>query len=509
MEQKYYMDEVAEFQVAVNDYIAGKIDKPTVKHATAKFGIYRQNDDSFMVRVRITGGNLLMSQLKVLAEIAKAYKCNFFHLSTRQTIQIQGIPVTSVNAVVDQMIKSGLIFRGGGGNTYRNIACSPETTFASDAVFDVLPYVKQVQDYVFQCDKAYKLPRKLKISISCSDEDSAMATMQDLGFIATLRDGKRGFKVYIGGGMGRDSKIALQVIEFLPVDQLLKVVKAMVDLFHEHGNREKRHLARLRHLRTALGDEAFVTLFEEYLAKVDVNLEVISEKFESSAFNLIASNIDISSDDYKLWVTRAVMKNGVHSDESAVDLFLPFGNLSPEQFIEFAKFFEASGISNIVLTTAQNFILPRVKNESLPALYHFIKSFSVDLSGASFKGLMQACIGSQVCTLGLVDTPKIAEEAAAALDEFYAGRRNEQAQLCKTIIHGIRFSGCQNSCGAHVVAGLGFQGMVRTDANGVKKAKFAVFHGGSVSASGTTLAKREGGFIDADQASKEIINFVK
>ena len=117
IEKKYYSDEVAEFKAAVNDYIAGKIDKPTVKHATAKFGIYRQNDDSFMVRVRITGGNLLVDQLKILAEIAKVHPCNYFHLSTRQTVQIQGIPVTSLNAVVDQMVESNLFFRGGGGNT--------------------------------------------------------------------------------------------------------------------------------------------------------------------------------------------------------------------------------------------------------------------------------------------------------------------------------------------------------------------------------------------------------
>ncbi len=462
-----------------------------------------------MIRVRITGGNLLIDQLKVLSEIAQNHECNFFHLSTRQTVQIQGIPVTSLNDVVDQMVQSGLFFRGGGGNTYRNIACSPETTFDQNAVFDVLPYVTQVQDYVFKYDNAYTLPRKFKISISCSDEDSSMATMQDLGFIAKIEDGKRGFKVYIGGGMGRDSKIAVQVIDFLPEGQILTVVKAVIDLFHAEGNREKRHLARLRHLRTALGDEAFIALFEAYVAKTEPVENTPIGKAVSSAFSLTESSADVESKDYKLWLTRAVKNNGIFDNESTVDLFLPFGNLSPKELIEFATFFESAGVSDLVLTASQNIILPRVKNESLPALYSFIKNFSVDLSGASFKGLLQACIGSQACTLGLVDTPRFAEEAAVVLDEYYVAQQDEQAELCKEIIQSIRFSGCQNSCGAHIVAGLGFQGVMRTGENGELKAKFAVFHGGSVSASGTTLAKREGGFISAESASKEILKFLK
>ena len=508
-EKRFFDEEVVALYNAIDQYIAGEIDKVDIKHASSKFGIYRQNDDSFMVRVRITGGNVSVAQLQVLAQVAKKFECNFFHLSTRQTIQIQGIPVTQLKSVVGEITECGLIFRGGGGNTYRNTACSPESSFAADVVFDVQPYAAQVQDFVFGLDVAYALPRKFKIGLSCSDRDSSMATMQDLGFIATLdAGGARGFKVYLGGGMGRDSKVALKVIDFLPVSEMLKVVKATINFFDACGNREKRHLARMRHLRTALGDVEFVSLFEKYVAEVEDVVEVPTPELVEVPFSL-ATELVPETKDYQLWLKRAVSPHGKNADESSVDLFLPYGNLDPEQFVDFVDYFSTTQLSNVILTAQQNIIIPRIKNSALPTLYAFLTDFCVDMTGRSFSGLMQACIGSQACTLGLVDTPHFAQLSGLALDDYYSTRQEEQAELCKEIIESIRFSGCQNSCGAHIVADLGFQGVMRTGEDGTLRPKFAVFHGGKVSAENTTLAKREGGFITAENATKEVVKLIQ
>ncbi|MCK5834939.1 MAG: nitrite/sulfite reductase [Lentisphaeria bacterium] len=508
-EKRFFDTEVVELFEAIDQYIAGEIDKVAIKHASSKFGIYRQNDDSFMVRVRITGGNVSIPQLQVLSEVAKKFECNFFHLSTRQTIQIQGIPITQLKSVVSEITECGLFFRGGGGNTYRNTACSPESSFAADAVFDVQPYAAQVQDFVFALDTAYTLPRKFKIALSCSDRDTAMASMQDLGFIATLDEtGAQGFKVYLGGGMGRASKISLKVIDFLPVAEMLKIVKATINFFHACGNREKRHLARMRHLRTTLGDEEFVALFNKYVAEVEVVSEISTPELVEVPFGLETESVP-DSKDFELWLTRAVKPHGTHDDESSVDLFLPFGNLDPKEFIDFVDYLSITGLSNLILTAQQNFIIPRIKNSALPTLYSFLTGFRVDMTGRSFSGLMQACIGSQACTLGLVDTPRFAELSGLALDDYYSSRQEEQAELCKEIIESIRFSGCQNTCSAHIVAELGFQGVMRTGEDGTLRPKFAVFHGGKVSAEDTTLAIREGGFITTENASKEVIKLIQ
>ena len=184
-------------------------------------------------------------------------------MSSRQDVQLHGVPPENVYAAVRSCTENGLPFKGG-GNTFRNILVSPDSGIAPDSIFDVIPHAKSLTDIIFRWDNAFELPRKLKIGFAASEKDEFMAAIQDLGFVAAIKAGKPGFKVYGGGGMGRESAVGIELLDFIPCAQVPQCALAMTEFFYEHGDRTNRNTARIRFLVKRLGKEKFVELFRDY-----------------------------------------------------------------------------------------------------------------------------------------------------------------------------------------------------------------------------------------------------
>lgn len=498
--------EILELQSDINKFIAGEISATDLKHTSAPFGIYQQKNGKFMVRIRITGGLLSLKQMQAISEILNdEFGIGFAHLTTRQNIQLHDVPVESIYGIVEKAVELGLIFRGGGGNTYRNIMVSPEGAFSDKSVFNVQPYAAEIQNFVYSYDKAYALPRKLKISISCNDDDSALATIQDLGFIATIQNGVKGFKVFVAGGMGRKSTVGVKLIDFLPATDILKVVAGIIELFYDHGNRKNRNLARLRFLREKIGNEAFAELFADYVSKVTDYPKVDISADEQHIVDFGSAEI-IHSDAFKLWQIRAA-SNTQLKETVSVELFVPNGNFSPEQFAELTAQFTKYNNPALQLTATQNLIIPFVKAESLPGLYNVLNDYSINLKGESFNGLIQSCIGSTFCKIGILNTPYYAEKASVALDNYFAEKAEKQAVEFKEIINSIKLSGCPNSCGAHLSAKLGFQGM-KKKIDDVLTDVFFISEGAKINADETKLAEQQADFIKADLIADSITSWL-
>ncbi len=498
--------EQLKLQDDINAFIAGEISATDLKHTSAPFGIYQQKNGKFMVRIRVTGGLLTFKQMQAISQILNDdFNIGFAHLTTRQNIQLHDVPIESVYGIVEKAVELGLIFRGGGGNTYRNVMVSPESAFSDKSFFNVQPYAEEIQNFVYNYDKAYALPRKLKISISCNDEDSALATIQDLGLVATIQNGIKGFKVFVAGGMGRKSSVGVKLIDFLPATEILKVVSAIIELFYDHGNRENRNLARIRFLREKLGNEAFAELFAEYVNKITdyPKVDIADQKQNITDFGSagIADN-----NAFELWKTRATSATKSEGAVS-VELFVPNGNFTPKQFEELTAKFEKFSNAALQLTATQNLIIPFVKTESLSGLYNLLNDYSVNLKGESFNGLVQSCIGSKFCKIGILDTPYYAEKASEALDNYFVGKPKEQAENLKEIISSIKISGCPNSCGAHPSAKLGFQGM-KKKIDGVLTDIFFISEGAEIKADEAKLAEQQAEFIKADLIAESIKNWL-
>jgi sulfite reductase beta subunit-like hemoprotein len=454
----------AELREAIPQFLRGELSASDLKHASAPLGIYQQRNDLFMTRIRITGGHLSVPQLRGVAAIIRAHGIGYGHLTTRQDIQLQDVPAEHVLDVVGDCSMHGLPFRGGGGNTFRNITMTATSGIGTGSLFDVLPYAKSLTELIFTWDKAFVLPRKIKIGFFDSPADELRAAVQDLGFIATVVDGARGFKVYGGGGMGRESTTGLLLFDFLPADQVPRCALAMTELFSDHGNRENRNQARIRFIVKRLGEDGFRALFQEYFDRLQPEIS----EFPACPFNVdvaaaaLPSVADAECDDpgFLDWVARVTTPTRFGDDVVTVRVFVPGGNLSADEIESLAEIAETCGDSFLRLTPTQDVLLPLVPRGSLPAVYQALrKAFpKTDVLLESLVGHLVTCVGSTVCKIGILDSPAAGQAVARRLDQMLAEHPELDATTAARIVDDIRISGCPNTCGAHVAASIGMQG---------------------------------------------------
>ena len=470
-----YLDNFNNLKKSLVAYIKGDISYTDLKHTTAPFGIYKQRDDKFMVRIRITGGELATSKLNFIVEIAEKYSAEYLHLTTRQDIQLHGICSGNIFSIVSECNNNGIPFKGGGGDTFRNIAACPDSGLSLESVFDVTPYAKLLTEYFYNYDKVYDLPRKLKIAFSCSNEDKALAKFQDLGFIARVKNKEKGFAVYVAGGMGRDSMAGIKVFDFIPEYQFVNCAVAIANLFYDHGNRNDRTKARIRYLAKDLGENKFVELFMKYFDQTTslasgYGLRAAAKR-DSSVFVRACPcrsvfNRDLMPD-LSEWKKYAV-QDTIFDDIALVKLFIPYGKMNCAEAKNFINITSSLGIPFLRLTRNQNICIP-VKKSTIPMLFQKLSILkdTVDLTASSMKGLITSCVGAKVCGIGIIDTLPFADSIASELDKYFCKNPEKKCHLLLEIISSLKLSGCHNSCSNHPAAKLGLQGIRKKNKDGI------------------------------------------
>ena len=431
MDNQIWTEKYELIRLKSEEFISGKINSAEYKKFTAPIGIYEQSNGDFMLRIRITGGHLTLSDARTISETAKANKVGYIHLTTRQDIQFQDVPVENIYPIVKSLSGNGIPCKGGGGDTYRNTTACPHSGISPDSVFDVQPYAKAVNEFILEQEKAFQLPRKLKIGFSCCEKDASMAVLQDLGFIAKFANGQKGFTVYAAGGMGRESMIGIKLFDFLPEKDLMPCVKAVLELFHEHGDRTNRAKARLRHYAAKVGASEFKKTFLEY--------------FERNAQNIKKSYKDV--------------KLGEAANISLVKCFIPNGNLSLSEFDNLCNAASEAGCTYLRISQSQDIYMP-TKQASISILEKHLNT--LNMAGDSFKGLLTCCVGATVCKIGILDSQAISKSISEELDALFSRHPDKKAAFMPVILDSIRISGCPNACGGHPAAVLGFQGMKKS-----------------------------------------------
>jgi sulfite reductase beta subunit-like hemoprotein len=479
MEQKLEIEH-SSLREKIEAFLNDDLSAADLKHFTAPFGIYQQRNDLFMTRIRITGGHLTTQNLHNTAAVIEDNNIAYAHLSTRQDIQLHWVPPQNIYSTVRQCTKNGLPFKGGGGNTFRNIAVSPDSGITPECVFDVIPYAKSLNDIIFSWDKAFELPRKIKIGFVDSEKDAFMAAFQDLGFVAVTKNGKPGFKVYGGGGLGRGSALGVELIDFLPCNEVPRCALAMTELFYDHGDRQNRNAARIRFIVKRLGQDKFIELFHEYFNKTDLatmdfpkwKLDLEAEIKGLSKFD--EQNVEDTS--YHEWLKYAVTETAFGQDIVSVKIFVPSGNLRADQIKKIAVAVDNYGGSFVRLTANQNILLPLVHKSALPVLYKFLKNEmqDIDLTLKSFKGHVTSCVGSTVCKIGILDSQSMGNYIGFALDEYFKNKTSLKAEKASRILDMIKVSGCPNSCSGHPAACIGLQGQ-KKKINGKVEPVYKIF----------------------------------
>ncbi len=262
--------EIVRFEERARQLQSGAITAEQFRPFRLKHGTYGQRQPGFqMLRVKIAAGVLNPAQLRILADIADEYSTGRGHLTTRENVQFHFVKLENVGAAMRLLADAGLTTREACGNTVRNVTACPVAGICPGEAFDVTPYALGVSRYLLRHPDFHDLPRKFKIAFSGCEDDGACAVagIHDVGLIAQVRGNngtsRRGFKVLVGGGLGSLPTEAAVLTDFLPEEELLPTIEAVLRVFTETGNRKNKLMARLKFVLRAKGIEEFRRLVAE------------------------------------------------------------------------------------------------------------------------------------------------------------------------------------------------------------------------------------------------------
>lgn len=442
----------------VERFLSGDLSASIFRARRVPRGIYEQRQDGrFMARVRIAGGTLTWAQMINLADLSSKYGNGILHVTTRQDVQLHEVAIKDTPAIMRQLKNTGLTSKGGGGNTVRNICACPLSGICKAEFFDVTGYAHTVTEYLITLPGSYNLPRKYKIAFSGCGADCAMATINDVGFIAKVQDGKPGFSVYAGGGMGAYSRIADMMEPWLPASEVIHVAEAVRRIFDRTGNRRNKHKARLRFVFDKIGAEEFRELLKKELQVLKseniptascADDDVAQEPQKEPRNFLTGENIFEEHDGVRIIPQK-------QAGYVALPLYLSMGHISAEDFRALAEICRDHSMKQEARTTQQqNMIIPFIKEDDISTVIEKLRGLSVDmLTWQSVHGFT-VCAGASTCRLGLCLSRNAVKACADAIDKRGIGR--DLLQSLK-----INVNGCSNACGQHPIGEIGMLGVAQ------------------------------------------------
>ncbi|MDG5815174.1 sulfurtransferase TusA family protein [Chitinispirillales bacterium ANBcel5] len=448
-------EEIEELELLIKKFSSGDITEGELKARRVPFGIYEQRRrGTYMVRIRCAAGVITPSQLRGVSLIALKYASGLLHVTTRQEIQIHDVVLDDLIAIVRELRSIGLSTRGGGGNTVRNVIAPWNAGIDSGEVFDVTPYAVALTSAITKRSDSWLLPRKYKIALVGSDKDAVSALINDLGFIAKIKNGEKGFQVFVAGGMGRKSATGHLLHDFVKADDIVIVTEAIKRVFSKYGNRKNKHAARLRFLWKTLGKDNFIQSYlqerEQLLSEGIGKLSVQSFSYEPK--RVLSENSSSKSKGYELWKSRHVgaqKQNWYYS----VRIPLKHGMIHAEKAKKLADYLIPFGESVIRFSGDQNIMLRHMPQSQLETIYRLSRRVSSLTDTAVLAGNSIACAGASTCQLGIC-------RSRAALSEVMEWLQSGDADIDSVADVKMHLSGCSNSCGQHVIADLGFYGKV-------------------------------------------------
>ena len=216
-----------------------------------------------MIRIKLPYGKFSTNQLRKMAEVSDKYATGNLHATTRQDIQLHYVKLENSPQLWADLEEEGVTMREACGNTVRNVTGSFDAGVHPDEPFDVTPYADAFYKYFLRNPICQEMGRKFKVAFTSADDDNALTFMHDLGFIPKIKDGQRGFKIMLGGGLGAQPFHAHEVREFVTTDQIIPFSEAVLRVFDRHGERAKRNKARMKYLVKSVGIEEFLKMVEE------------------------------------------------------------------------------------------------------------------------------------------------------------------------------------------------------------------------------------------------------
>ena len=418
-----------------------------------------------MQRIKIPFGGLTTEQMDVLADLAEEYSDSILHITTRQDVQLHYVHIDDTPDIMYRLASVGITTREACGNSVRNVTACPVSGVCNTEAFDVTPYAKACTKFLLGHPDCQDFGRKFKIAFSgCRHEACGLTGMHDLGAIAATKvvDGteKRGFELYVGGGLGAVPHQAKLFDPFVSEEELLPLAQAMARVFARLGEKANRARARVKFLIAKLGIDEFKRLvleerkvlpedpaWTDYLSDLSVTDEAplkIAQPMNGTA----------RTEGFDAWFRTNVYRQRQDGYVTAT-VTLPLGDLTSNQMRELANISRKDVDATIRATVEQNIVLRWVSEADVPELYSALKAIGLNEPGAGTIVDVTACPGTDTCKLGIASSRGLAGELRTRLGE-------KNLELDEAIENlRIKISGCFNSCGQHHVADLGFYGISR------------------------------------------------
>jgi sulfite reductase (ferredoxin) len=473
--------EIEDFAAEVERLERGEVGEEEFKRFRLQQGIYGQRQDNVqMIRTKLPFGRITSDQLNCLADFGKNYSSGILHITTRQDIQFHYVKIANVPQGLQDLAEHGITTREACGNTVRNVTACHKSGTCKEEKFDVTPYAGAVSKYLLRHPLTQNLARKFKISLG-GCKGCGLGPIHDIGMNAEVKDGVRGFKVIIGGGLGSSPHLAKLLSEFVPGDEILRTCEAIVRVFDQHGDKRNRNKARFKFVVDRLGIEKVRELVQEEFKKLEGTEYPVIKIPEEAIPNIpkFSSNGDMESDnDFVQWKVR-----NTHEQKQSgfynVHIKLQLGDLTHDEARAISKIASNYAAGILVCTVFQNLMISWVTPEAFGPIYSALKKIGLHKAGTEELRDMTSCPGSETCNLGITHSRGLINQLTKDVD-------NETTGSTELDHITIKASGCPNSCGQHHIASIGFSGSAKK-VNGILAPHYEMMIGGRITEDGAVF----------------------
>jgi sulfite reductase (NADPH) hemoprotein beta-component len=432
-------------------------------------GVYLQLH-AYMLRIAIPYGTLSSNQLRKLAHVARVYDRGYGHFTTRQNLQLNWIKLSDMPQVLEELAEAGIHAMQTSGNCIRNITADQWGGVAADEIEDPRLWAEILRQWSTLHPEFSFLPRKFKIAVTGAPHDRAAVKVHDIGLrMIENAEGAIGFEVSVGGGLGRTPFIGKVIRDFLPKQDLLSYLEAILRLYNAYGRRDNIYKARVKILVHDLGAERFGVEVEKEWAKIkdsylkldpaflaDIRSRFVYPEYEHLADRPPGLATALASDaKFALWHRNSVAMHKMPG-YAIVTLSLkptgkPPGDATSGQMEAIADIADEYSHGEIRVGHEQNLALPHVRQQDLPAVWRKLEAIGAATPNVNLVTDIVSCPGLDYCSLANARSIPIAMEISqrfASLEKAHSIGR----------LH-VNISGCINACGHHHVGHIGILGV--------------------------------------------------
>ena len=474
-------EELPQFRQIAQDFLDKKISVVDFKGKSGGMGVYAEKGgESFMIRLRTHSGIISLPHMKTIYQYASKYNLENIHITTRQAVQLHRLSLDGIMDIMEDAISHDLFTRGGGGNFPRNVTLSPLSGVDREEIFDVTKYALLVERYLLSHMFEYHLPRKLKIAFSSSEKDLANAKINDLGFIATKKEGKEYFKMYVAGGIGGNPKTAILYPELVSPDEVLIYVNALIALFVKEGDYAHKNRARIRYIAERMGEEGFIKCYQSFIEETKCTKK---EELQQFTHEFYKKYIDRQEDFGNVEEIKTLEETPYLIPQKQLGRYTLLlhpvgGQMKVEDWAYVVEKMEKFKLNDVRISMDETMY---VRNLTSAQALEIIADKMYLCPQSKFSRSV-SCIGAPICQIGMQTSQEMLRACLNSLRE---------KEVCEKYLPMIQISGCPNSCGRHQTASIGLAGTKKRVNDEVRNC-YTIFIGGNVGEGVAVLGEEVG-----------------